>query len=76
MKKQKPTLFYNEKTGGVVATSKKAGRLLGPEYQPIKFVKNQEGVPVMRFSLQGATVDIIETEVPLPEELAAANEGE
>lgn len=62
-------IFVNEITGDVVKI--KAGKRfkLPPEYKPLEFVKNADGVPVARFRIRTkdgkgyATVDILENEV-------------
>lgn len=56
-------LFVHEKTGDIVRSTRQGAKKLPPEYKPIEVVKNEQGKTVMRLHLDGATVDIAETEV-------------
>lgn len=53
-------LYFHKTTGDIVSASKSTAKKLSADYEPIQFVKNQEGVPVMRFRFNGATVDVSE----------------
>lgn len=54
--------YVNRFTGDVKIVTKQSAKHLNEDYSPIKFVKNQEGIPVMRLELNGATVDVSENE--------------
>lgn len=61
-------IFVNEITGDVVKIKSGKRFKLPPEYKPLEFVKNADGVPVARFRIRSpdgkgyATVDISENE--------------
>ena len=62
-------IYINEITGDVVKIEAGKRFKLVPEYKPLEFVKNADGVPVARFRIRTkddkgyATVDILENEV-------------
>lgn len=61
---KKKVAFVNRFTGEVKITSKQGGKKLTEDFSEVKFVKNQDNKPVMRFELEGATVDILENDEP------------
>lgn len=66
---KKDMIYINEITGNVVKIKSGKRFKLPPEYKPLEFVKNADGVPVARFRIRTkdgkgyATVDILENEV-------------
>lgn len=59
---KKLTPYINRFTGDVKIVNKSGAKKLGEEYGEVKFIKNEQGEPIMRFELEGATVDISESE--------------
>lgn len=59
---KKKIAFVNRFTGEVKITSKQGAKKLSEDYSEVKFVKNEDNKPVMRFELEGATVDVSENE--------------
>jgi hypothetical protein len=60
MAKRKQDLYVNKFTGDIWRGTKKKARELGEDWTRIEFVDNEDGVPVMRMQLAGATVDVSE----------------
>ena len=54
--------YVNRFTGNVVVVSRQHAKKLSEDWSEIKFVKNEQGKPVMRMEFEGATVDISENE--------------
>lgn len=54
--------YVNRFNGDVRIVTKKGAKKLSEDYSEVKFVKNEEGKPVMRLQLEGATVDVSENE--------------
>ena len=58
--KAAPKLYVHSMTGEIKRLRKHHAKNLSDAWTEIEFTKNQEGVPVMRLQLKGATVDISE----------------
>lgn len=58
--KTRKNIYFHKVTGEIVKATKKQAKNLPEEYEKIEFVKNDAGVPVMRFKFNGATVDVSE----------------
>lgn len=58
-------IYCHKDTGNIKTVTKQQAKLLPPEYRRVEFVKNNEGKDVMRFQMEGATVDVFENEVPV-----------
>lgn len=56
--------YINRFTGNVKIVSKQSAKKLSEDYSQVMFIKNKDGKPVMRFELEGATVDVLESEAP------------
>ena len=59
-------IYCHKDTGNIKTVTKQQAKLLPPEYKRVQFVKNDKGEDVMRFQMEGATVDVIENEASLP----------
>jgi len=60
--------YVNRFNGDVKVVTKSGAKKLSEDYTPVKFVQNQEGEAVMRFELEGATVDISENKTEAVED--------
>lgn len=66
MKQPKNTkLYMHQPTGNIAYYTDKQAKAAGPDWNVVKFVKNEQGERVMRFSFKGAdgvvaTVDVQE----------------
>lgn len=60
MSLKRKNLYFHKTSGSIVSATKSQAKKLPDEYQQIEFIKNQEGVRVMRFRFNGATVDVSE----------------
>lgn len=58
--KTRKNIYFHKTTGNIVKATKKQAKNLPSDYEKIEFVKNDAGVPVMRFRFNGATVDVSE----------------
>jgi hypothetical protein len=56
-------LYNNRFTGEVLPLTKQQGKKLSEDWSRIKPVINEKGQRVLRMKMQGATIDILETEV-------------
>lgn len=70
--------FINRFTGEVKVVSKKEGKQLSEDYSEARFTKNEQGVPVMRFEIDGgngvtAIVDVSENDEPIEVDQEAVN---
>lgn len=54
--------FVNKFTGDVVIVTRGGAKRLNEDWEKVEFTTNEEGKPVMRLQLNGATVDISENE--------------
>lgn len=54
-------VYFHKPTGNVLRLTKSKGNKLNDEWAQVQFVKNAEGVQVMRFQFDGATVDVSES---------------
>jgi hypothetical protein len=54
--------YVHRFTGDVKILTKQEGKKLSEDWSRVEFVKNDEGVQVMRIQLNGATVDVSENE--------------
>jgi hypothetical protein len=65
----KKVAYVNRFTGEVKITTRGGGKHLNEDWGKVQFVKNQEGEPVMRIELEGATADIsaVETQEVEPD---------
>lgn len=52
--------YVNRFNGDIKIVTKQSAKRLSEDYSPAEFVKNKEGVDVMRIQLANATVDISE----------------
>lgn len=57
-----PKLYIHQLTGQLKSLCKSEAKKLGDGWTQIEHTKNEEGVPVMRLHLKGATVDISEND--------------
>lgn len=57
---KKKIVYVNRFTGDVQIVTKQSAKQLSEDYSEVRFIKNQEGKSVMRFELEGATVDVSE----------------
>lgn len=70
MTKAKIDLYVHKSTGAVMQATKKQSKQLGDGWDKIKFVTNEKGERVMRFNVDGATVDVQEADMPaVPKEI-------
>ncbi len=56
-------LYNNRFTGQVLPLTKAQGKKLSEDWSRIKPAVNEKGQRVLRMKMEGATVDILETEV-------------
>ena len=56
-------LYNNRFTGEVLPLTKQQGKKLSEDWSRIKPAINEKGQKVLRMKMQGATIDILETEV-------------
>lgn len=63
MNKQPVYLYNNRFTGEVLPLTKQQGKKLSEDWSRIKPAINDKGQRVLRMKMEGATVDILETEV-------------
>lgn len=54
--------FVHRFTGNVKIVTKQGAKKLNEDWSEVTFVKNEQGKPVMRLELNGATVDVSENE--------------
>jgi hypothetical protein len=54
--------YVNKFTGDVLITTKRKALQLSEDWEAVEFTTNEDGKPVMRLQLNGATVDIFENE--------------
>jgi len=55
--------FVNKFSGDIKVVTRQSAKRLSDDYEEVKFVKNNEGKPVMRLQLANAVVDISENEL-------------
>lgn len=70
--------YINRSNGDVKIVSKKEGKKLSEDYSEARFTKNEQGVPVMRFEIDGgngvtAIVDVSEHDEPVTVDQEAVN---
>lgn len=58
----KKLAYVNRFTGDIQIVTRGSAKKLSEDYSRVEFVKNEDGKPVMRFELEGATVDVSENE--------------
>lgn len=64
--------YINRFTGDVKIVSKQSAKKLNEDYSKVQFTENEHGKRVMRFQLEGATVDVLENDKPV---VLEANDG-
>lgn len=55
-------VYCHKDSGNIKTVTKQQAKLLPPEYRQVQFIKNDKGEDVMRFQMEGATVDVQENE--------------
>lgn len=57
-------LYVHSGSGSVMEATPEKAASLGEAWKPLRVVKNEKGEQVMRFELDGATIDISESDIP------------
>jgi hypothetical protein len=65
--------YINRFNGDVKIVSKQSAKKLSEDYSKVQFTENEQGKRVMRFELEGATVDVLENEQPAELEASDGN---
>jgi RNase P/RNase MRP subunit p29 len=63
MKTKAQQLYVHQKTGTVVSATKQQAKKLPGDFKKVEFI-TKDGKPTARVRIDGATIDIAETEAP------------
>ena len=73
MRKAKQNLYVHAATGDIMQATAKQAKGLDKAWSKIQFIKNEAGKAIMRFNLNGATVDVEANEDDIREKVTDVN---